>query len=396
MYCVSDIDGAQYIEIMTLAKGKRVTVPLVGKGKISGNLRIVLNREKQAIEAHATAEVCQRWTAKPGTTEALDFGYTEVFTDTEGRQYGEGLGKIISDFSDKLNHTGKARNRLHALEKRYREEGKVYKANNIRECDLGYQKKDKVRHKAQAALASKVNNGFNALYAEKAPAILITENLLHVFTFDRPKGVNRKLSSWIKGTIQDRAEFKALEGRSLHKQVNPAYGSQTCNCCGFVWNQNRKGDAFKCLFCGHEAASDQVAAMNYLTRSMDMDIGLYVQYADVRQILVSRFRRRLECWDFDASPALVNWASVACLFKDWESLRDKSAKRWLKRTVAGRTPDTGEPHTSDCVGDKPKGCRIAGGTKHQQKVRQHAANTAPVNRRAKRPHPEAKIYADIV
>ena len=127
----------------------------------------------------------------------MDFGYTEVFTDTEGKQYGEGLGKIISDFSDKLNHTGKARNRLHALEKRYREEGKVYKANNIREYNLGYQKKDKVRHKAQTALASKVNNGFNALYAEKAPAILITENLRHVFTFDRPKGVNRKLSSWL-------------------------------------------------------------------------------------------------------------------------------------------------------------------------------------------------------
>jgi hypothetical protein len=61
--------------------------------------------------------------------------------------------------------------------------------------------------------------------------------------------------------------------------------------------------------------------MNYLTRSTDKDIGLYVQYADVRQILVSRFRRRLECWDFDASPALVTWASVACHFKDWESLK---------------------------------------------------------------------------
>ena len=24
-----------------------------------------------------------------------------------------------------------------------------------------------------------------------------------------------------------------------------------------------------------------------------------------------RFRRRLECWDFDVSPAMVNWASVA-------------------------------------------------------------------------------------
>ena len=354
MYSIVENDETQYIEIMTLARGKRVTVPLLGKGKISGNLRIVLDHTKQAIEVHETAEVCPRWTAKPFTTEAVDFGYTEAFTDTEGKQYGEGLGKVISEFSDKLDHTGKARNRLHSLEKKYREEGKTHKANNMRKFNLGYQKKDKVRHKAQASLSSTVNNGFNTLYEQKAPAVLVTENLRHVFTFNRPKGVNRKLSSWIKGIIQDRAEFKALEGRSLHKQVNPAYGSQTCNHCGFVWNLNRKGDAFKCLFCGHEAASDQVAAVNYLTRSTDKDIGLYVPYADVRQILVKRFRRRLECWDFDVSPARVNWASVACLFKDWESLRDESAKLWLKRTVAGRTPDTGGPRTSDCVGDEQR------------------------------------------
>jgi hypothetical protein len=222
--------------------------------------------------------------------------------------------------------------------------------------------------------------------------VLITENLRHVFTFNRPKGVNRRLSFWIKGIIQDRTEFKALEGRSLHKQVNAAYGSQTCDYCGFVWNQNRKGDAFKCQFCGHEAASDHVAAMNYLARSTDKDIGLYVPYADVKQILVSRFRRRLECWDFDVSPALFNWASVACLFKDWESLRDKSAKLWLKRTVAGRTLDTGQPHTSDCVGDVS---RIAGGTKPPKVGALAAANTAPVTRRAKRPHPEAKPSANV-
>ncbi len=342
MYSIREIDGAQYIEIMTLQRGQRVRVPLLGNGQISGNLRIVLDNTKQTIEAHQTVEVCQRWEAVQGTTEALDFGYTEAFTDTEGKKYGEGLGKIISDFSDKLNHTGKARNKLYALQKKYREEGKSNKANNIKKYNLGYKKKDTVRHKAQAALSNKVNNGFNTLYGEKAPAVLITENLRHVFAFDKPKGVNRKLSSWIRGIIQDRAEFKALEGRSLHKQVNPAYGSQTCDHCGFVWNQNRKGDAFKCLFCGHEAASDRVAAMNYLTRSTDKDIGLYVPYASVKQILVSRFRRRLECWDFDVSPALFNWASVACLFKDWESLRDESAKCWSnQRTVAGRTPDTG-------------------------------------------------------
>ena len=224
----------------------------------------------------------------------------------------------------------------------------------------------------------------NCLYKTKAPAVLITENLRHAFTFDKPKGLNRKLSFWIKGIIQDRAEFKALEGRSLHKQVNPAYGSQTCNRCGFVWNKNRNGDTFKCLFCGHEAGSDKVAAMNYLARNTDPDIGPYVPYANVKQILVERFRRRLECWDFDFSPAQVNWAPVAFLFKDWESLKDLSAKiRSNQWTVAGRTPDTGIPRNSDCVGDVSP---IAGGMLI-------AAKTAPVNRRAKRPRPEAKPHS---
>jgi len=77
--------------------------------------------------------------------------------------------RSFSDFTDKLNHTIPARPGTGCTHSKRdnREEGKVYKANNIRECDLGYQKKDKVRHKAQAALASKVNNASTPLYAEK-------------------------------------------------------------------------------------------------------------------------------------------------------------------------------------------------------------------------------------
>jgi hypothetical protein len=98
---------------------------------------------------------------------------------------------------------------------------------------------------------------------------------------------------------QDDNQNGETETQEPHRQgTEQASGtSQTCDHCGFVWNQNRKGDAFKCLFCGHEAASDQVAAMNYLTRSTDKDIGLHVPYVSVKQILVSRFRRRLECWE---------------------------------------------------------------------------------------------------
>ena len=79
-----------------------------------------------------------------------------------------------------------------------------------------------------------------------------------------------------------------------HEQVNAAYGSQGCPCCDFVDDKNRNGDRFQCLHCGHEDASDRVAAMNYAKRLDDREIQRYTPYREVKSILLSRFRRRLE------------------------------------------------------------------------------------------------------
>ena len=119
-------------------------------------------------------------------------------------------------------------------------------------------------------------------------------DLRHAFTFDKPKGMNRRLSSWAKGVLQDRLEFKVLAGGSRHEQVNPAYGSQTCPSCGFVDSKNRNGDRFKCLHCGHVGHADQVAAFNYLHRRDDLQITRYTPYREVKSILMGRFNRRLE------------------------------------------------------------------------------------------------------
>jgi transposase len=78
--------------------------------------------------------------------------------------------------------------------------------------------------------------------------------------------MNRRLSGWVRGEIQERVYFKAVVKGFHHEQVNPAYGSQTCPLCGFVDSRNRKGDMFKCLHCEHEDVADRVAAMNYAKR----------------------------------------------------------------------------------------------------------------------------------
>jgi putative transposase len=386
MYQVFEHNGTQYISIMTLNRGKRLVIPLSGRTVINGNIRVVLDSTRQAVEIHYTANLKRRHSGKKDNSkEALDFGYTEAFTDTAGNTYGEGLGQILSKYSDKLDRTGRARNKLHALRKKYQENGKTHKARHIRKFNLGYKKKDKVRHKAQASVENIVNHGLNTLYKTRNPVILITENLRHLFTFDNAKSINRKLSIWMKGIIQDRVEYKALERGSLHKQVNPAYGSQTCPECGFLWSLNRNGDRFKCLHCGYGASSDRVAAINYLHRFSDPEITLYVPYRRVREILMERFLRRLESNGTVCLPSGLAPETVAYIMKQWGLLMNRSAYDGSERTVPGRTVDTGQPHGQSVVGDLAG--RQAGGFV--------PANTAPVNHRAKLPSPKGKTYLSM-
>ena len=51
-------------------------------------------------------------------------------------------------------------------------------------------------------------------------------------------------------------------------KVPPAYTSQTCAVCGHVHADNRKGDVFRCLGCGHTDQADVNAAKNILAAGL--------------------------------------------------------------------------------------------------------------------------------
>jgi putative transposase len=145
-----------------------------------------------------------------------------------------------------------------------------------------------------ASLEREINTALNEIIKAKQPTLLVTEDLRHAFTYKKPKSVNRKLSIWVKGKLQDRVEFKALAEGFRHEQVNAAYGSQECISCGFVDPGNRNGDTFFCLHCGHEDHADRVAAVNVERRYDDPEIGRYMPYPQVKIVLLERFKRRLE------------------------------------------------------------------------------------------------------
>lgn len=304
-YTVFTQGGTQYIKIMTLVHGQRIVLPLSGQATITGNIRIVMDADR--IEVHVPQALPEK-KADSGVITAVDFGYTEAMTDAEGKAYGEQLGQIITQASNERHCKGKARNRLRDLAKKLEASSspkKRAKARNIRRCNLGKLKWNRRERKAKAAIACEINQGLNQLIESEQPSVLVTEDLRHAFTFDKPKSWNRKLSAWAKGVMQDRTEFKALAEGFRHEQVNPAYGSQTCSCCGYVDAKNRNGDRFVCLHCGHKGHADQVAATNILHRNGDPEITRYTPYRDVKTILMQRFHRRLEAKGAQALDATV-------------------------------------------------------------------------------------------
>jgi IS605 OrfB family transposase len=276
-------NGCQYIKLMSLMPGKRIIVPLAGKAAISGTITLVLDEN---VYVHVPQELKKKGPLKAPAV-AVDFGYTEVMTDTQGIRYGTRFGKELTKTTEHEHQKMQKRNKLHSIAKKT-------KNKNLRKYNLGKKKQRATKKRARATLEKEINTAINQLIRTKKPSTVITEDLHHTFRYDKPKQVNRKLSNWLRGTLQDRMSFKALAEGFRHEQVNPAYGSQSCPYCEFVDPQNRVRDRFQCLYCGHEDTSDRIAALNYARRIDDHEIGRYTPYREVKTILLDRFHRRLE------------------------------------------------------------------------------------------------------
>jgi putative transposase len=291
MYTVYEEKGRLYIAICTLIPRERVKIPLTGKHKWSGNIRIVLDRDKRRIEVHYTAEVA-RHDPLQGDSVGLDAGLTEVFTDDQGIKYGSEFGQTLEKQSDEICDNGKKRNKLRDLEKKYRSQGKTKKANHIRKFNLGTVKQQHKQRKMQIEIARQVNTEIKHLLESRQPECIVSEKL-NLRGQAQSKRMSRRVSSWARGTVDERLDFKASAGGSSRKHVNPAYSSQMCSQCGYVDKKNRNGDTFQCHYCGHRDDADTVAAHNLLARLNDPHITLFTPKERVKIILLDRFNARL-------------------------------------------------------------------------------------------------------
>jgi transposase len=78
----------------------------------------------------------------------------------------------------------------------------------------------------------------------------------------------RRHQFWRVAYAQHRIEHVSEENGVRITRVHAAYTSQTCSSCGFKHKNNRSGEKFLCLDCGHHMDADHNAAINIRNRGV--------------------------------------------------------------------------------------------------------------------------------
>ena len=283
--CYSFIDDeSKIVQVVGLTPMKRLSIPMTTKNKPKGNFMIILKDGRCEFRVYHKYQVTN--IEKPIKAIGVDKGYTEVFTDNTGERHGEGFGKLLTKKSDFLDEKYKNRNKLFAIMKKAREAGNLKKANNIKTNNLGNKKLDKQKEIMKTELKEKIYSAAKVL-AQKASIIAIEDLTFKTKSKGKFKKVNRRLSSWIKGVIDEAIiKYCFIYGTKL-VYVNAAYTSQGDSRFNCALMGTRIGDSF----IGFDEVvldADINAAINILARLYDSEISLYTSAERVKEILTKR------------------------------------------------------------------------------------------------------------
>jgi len=296
LYRMFEHQGRLYVAISSMTKGKRLVIPLRGRGTIHGNIRIVWEQSRGTAVVHMPYDVKPPRTQPIGQNIGLDAGVTEVLAANTGDKFGIGHGRLLDWLSEETTAKGKARNKLHQLAKKAEAAGDIAKASRIRRHNLGGKKLRKRRAQGEAAVKTMVGMAVRQVLETTSAAVVVMEDLTHMRGRTKSRKLSRIVSRWARSALRERLEFRTQAGGSRLETVNAAYTSQTCPnpTCGYVHKDNRHGDRFHCLECGWDGDADVVAGMNLLSRLDDTEIHLWTPKERVKAILEARFRRRKE------------------------------------------------------------------------------------------------------
>ena len=320
-------DQTNIMQVMSLYPMNRLSIPLTTKNRPKGNFKIILKDDRCELRVNNKYQVVADI---PKAHEAIgvDKGYTEVFTDNTGERHGEGFGKLLTKKSDFLNEKYKNRNKLWAIMKKAKEAGDIKRANNIKINNLGNKKLNRQKEVMKIELKEKIYSAAKVL-AQKASIVAIEDLTFKTKSKGKFKKVNRRLSSWIKSTIDEAIiKYCFIYGTKL-VYVNAAYTSQGDSRFNCALMGTRIGDSF----IGFDEVvldADINAAINILARLYDSEINLYTPAEKVKEILTKRANAVLSASVETAQLGLQQVVPINLELSAKSGLSKKSSKKLAK------------------------------------------------------------------
>ena len=315
----TEVRGEKMVITVKIAKkyGDNIVLTTTTSGKnvdlAGSNLRIIVKDGFAEIH-YATEKGAGRGCGDQ--VLGIDKGYTEAFTDSDGDHHGPHFGKVMTKYSDTVSATGKQRNKLHALEKKHREAGRLAKADRIKKHNLGHKKIDARKKTTQKRLRTIAYQAAHSI-VDKA-AVVVSEDLTAVIASKHQwKRFNRRMSAWAKGVLAEALDSVCEQRDAEHILVNGAYTSQIDSTNGLLEGK-REGDKFYRAN-GDVLQADHNAALNVLARLDDDDISRFTPYKEVRRIILAR------------SPAQLSVKGVEFGTKVHQPTADKSYARLRNR-----------------------------------------------------------------
>ena len=235
-----------------------------------GQLRIYRVKKTAPVEPLPVTEA---------TTIALDWGVVNMFTTDDGRKLGTRIYAWLLERDRELLELTRALQR-----------------NGIRPGDS--RRYRALQNRIRAYIRNEVNRIINGLCDEGVSEFIVEH--LDFRSPDLGKALNRILSR--AGRAAVRAKLKDVtETRGVTvTEVNPAYTSQECSGCEFVYSGNRSDQkVFSCRFCGKKCHADVNAAR--VTRRRRSLPGPGLRHCGKHQVLTTVDDRFTQRWGISAT-----------------------------------------------------------------------------------------------
>lgn len=228
---------------------RRVPIPLKDPKTSTRQIRICI-KEDCAVIAIPT-QVKRQTHPDYQNTIFLHLGYQTMCTLSSGRTYGEKLGELSTEKSQRLMEKNRERSRARAKYKESLAQGDEKRADEIKTNNLGLQKYSRQKKREQAKLETYINAELNRMLETEKPGRIVTTKPVTINkTKFQYKPSNRRITEGAGGYVRKRLTQKCLANNIEVTEIHSKGTGKICSNCGM--EGKRLAEGFLCKSCGYQ------------------------------------------------------------------------------------------------------------------------------------------------